>query len=105
MTLGHAQAMSLLGLDGHHVVVEAHLANALPGFTIVGLPDASLTEAKERVRAAIASCGLTLPPRKIVVNLALHHSLNLAPVLTLPLRWQSFGPVGFSATNTTTQST
>lgn len=64
MTLGHAQAMSLLGLDGHHVVVEAHLANALPGFTIVGLPDASLTEAKERVRAAIASCGLTLPPRK-----------------------------------------
>ncbi len=70
MTLGHAQAMSLLGLDGHHVVVEAHLANALPGFTIVGLPDASLTEAKERVRAAIASCGLTLPPRKIVVNLA-----------------------------------
>lgn len=70
MSIGRAETISLLGLEGHTVTVEAHLAHALPGFVLVGLPDASLSESKERVRAAIASCGVTLPPRKIVVNLA-----------------------------------
>jgi len=52
------------------VNVEVHLANGLPAFTIVGLPDAEVREAKDRVRAALQNSGFTIPPRRITVNLA-----------------------------------
>lgn len=70
MPLGRTLAVSLVGLSGHLVEVEAHLAASVPGFTLVGLPDASLAEARDRVRAAIASSGLTWPQRRITVNLS-----------------------------------
>lgn len=57
-------------MSGHLVDVEAHLANGVPGFVIVGLPDASLAEARDRVRAAMSCSGLRLPQRRITVNLA-----------------------------------
>ena len=50
--------------------VEAHLAASIPGFTLVGLPDASLAEARDRVRAAMMSSGLAWPQRRITVNLS-----------------------------------
>jgi magnesium chelatase family protein len=68
--IGRARAIALAGLAGHVVDVEAHLAAALPGFTIVGLPDASLQESRDRVRAAVASSGLEWPIRRITVNLS-----------------------------------
>ena len=68
--IGRARAIALAGLAGHVVDVEAHLAAALPGFTIVGLPDASLQESRDRVRAAVASSGLDWPTRRITVNLS-----------------------------------
>lgn len=68
--LGRTRAIALVGLEGHVIDVEAHLAASIPGFTIVGLPDASLGEAKDRVRAAATNSGLTLPQRRITVNLA-----------------------------------
>lgn len=68
--LGRTAAVSLVGLTGHLVEVEAHLAASIPGFTLVGLPDASLAEARDRVRAAMASSGLPWPQRKITVNLS-----------------------------------
>ena len=68
--IGRARAIALTGLSGHTVEVEAHLAAALPAFTIVGLPDASLQEARDRVTAAVASSGLEWPMRRITVNLS-----------------------------------
>ncbi|HEY5555156.1 MAG TPA: magnesium chelatase domain-containing protein, partial [Cellulomonas sp.] len=70
MVLGRTLAVSLLGLSGHVVEVEAHLAASLPAFSLVGLPDASLAEARDRVRAAVTSSGLPWPNRRITVNLS-----------------------------------
>jgi len=70
MGLGRTRAVALVGLTGFVVEVEAYLAASVPGFTLVGLPDASLSESRDRVRAALTSSGLALPPRKITVNLS-----------------------------------
>ena len=70
MPLGRTRAVSLLGLSGHVVEVEAHLAPSLPAFALVGLPDAALAEARDRVRAAVTSSGLAWPNRRITVNLS-----------------------------------
>lgn len=61
---------TLLGVDGHLVNVEVHASNGLPGFRVVGLPDASCREARDRVRAALLSSGFRWPQRRITVNLA-----------------------------------
>jgi magnesium chelatase family protein len=60
----------LVGVDGKPVSVEVHVSNGLPGFTVVGLPDAAVREARDRVRAAILSSGLQWPLRRVTVNLA-----------------------------------
>jgi magnesium chelatase family protein len=70
VVLGRTLAVSLRGLAGHVVEVEAHLAASLPAFTLVGLPDAALAEARDRVRAAVTSSGLAWPNRRITVNLS-----------------------------------
>jgi len=61
---------TLHGLDGRAVRVEVDVAPGLPGFTIVGLADTGLQEARERVRGAIRNSGYEYPPRRITVNLA-----------------------------------
>ncbi len=61
---------TLFGLDGRIVRVEVDVAPGLPGFTIVGLADTALQEARERVRGAIRNSGYEYPPRRITVNLA-----------------------------------
>ena len=61
---------TILGARGHPVLVEVHVGQGLPGFTMLGLPDESCREARDRVRAAITSCGIEWPNKKIVVNLA-----------------------------------
>ncbi|MEV7973003.1 YifB family Mg chelatase-like AAA ATPase [Cellulomonas sp. NPDC089187] len=68
--LGRALSVGLHGMTAQLVEVEAHLASALPSFTLVGLPDASLTESRSRVRAAVSSAGLGWPARRITVNLS-----------------------------------
>ncbi|WP_296666010.1 YifB family Mg chelatase-like AAA ATPase [Demequina sp.] len=68
--IGRCRSVVLAGLAGHVIEVEAHVARGLPAFTIVGLPDASLTEAKDRVRAAVASSGVEWPRQRITVNLS-----------------------------------
>lgn len=68
--IGRSRAIVLAGLSGHVVDVEAHLAAALPAFTLVGLPDTSLQESRDRVRAAVSSSGLDWPTRRITVNLS-----------------------------------
>lgn len=61
---------TLLGVDGRPVAVEVHVSNGLPGFTVVGLPDAACRESRDRVRAALLSSGLPWPTRRVTVNLA-----------------------------------
>ncbi len=68
--LATVQAATLQGIEGRVIRVEVDVAPGLPGFTIVGLPDAALQEARERVRGAIRNSGLAFPPRRITVNLA-----------------------------------
>ncbi|WP_372658020.1 YifB family Mg chelatase-like AAA ATPase [Hydrogenophaga sp.] len=69
LSLVHSRA--LLGLEARPVFVEVHLANGLPSFTLVGLADTEVKEARERVRSAIANSGLEFPSNKrITVNLA-----------------------------------
>ncbi|HWD52300.1 MAG TPA: YifB family Mg chelatase-like AAA ATPase [Acidimicrobiales bacterium] len=60
----------LIGVDGNRVSVEVHVTNGLPGFTVVGLPDAAVRESRDRVRAALISSGLSWPRRRVTVNLA-----------------------------------
>src|SRR6478752_5740773 len=57
-------------MDAPLVTVEAHIANGLPSFTIVGLPEAEVKEAKDRVRAALQNAQFEFPARRITVNLA-----------------------------------
>ena len=71
MGLSLVRSRALLGLDARPVQVEVHLANGLPSFTLVGLADTEVKEARERVRSAIANAGLDFPSNKrITVNLA-----------------------------------
>ena len=71
MPLAFIQSRALLGLDAIQVTVEVHLANGLPSFTLVGLADTEVKEARERVRCAIQNAGLTFPTnQRITVNLA-----------------------------------
>jgi magnesium chelatase family protein len=71
MSLSLVHSRALLGLQAHPVCVEVHLANGLPSFTLVGLADTEVKEARERVRSAIQNAGLEFPGNKrITVNLA-----------------------------------
>ncbi len=80
--------VSSLGLDGiepYKVTVEADVARGMPSFQIVGLPDNAVTEARDRVQAAIKNCGFVLPPAKIVVNLAPAGTKKTGAVYDLPI--------------------
>ncbi|HEX4978534.1 MAG TPA: YifB family Mg chelatase-like AAA ATPase [Acidimicrobiales bacterium] len=68
--LATIRSATLLGVDGRPVTVEVHESSGLPSFTIVGLPDTSCREARDRVRAALLSSGLAWPMRRTTVNLA-----------------------------------
>ncbi len=69
MGFARTWAVALVGLDGAMVEVEADIGQTLPAFSIVGLPDAALNEARERLRAAARNSGMPLSPRKLTVNL------------------------------------
>jgi magnesium chelatase family protein len=69
--LAHIFSAAVVGLDGVMVEVEVDIQNqGLPSFTIVGLPDKAVEEAKERVRSAIKNTGCEFPQKRITVNLA-----------------------------------
>jgi magnesium chelatase family protein len=70
MAIGRTHAVSMVGMHGAIVEIEADISNNLPAFVLIGLPDAALGEAKDRVRAAAVNSGLDLPNRKITVNLS-----------------------------------
>lgn len=70
MSLAIVRSRALAGMEAPEVVVETHLANGLPTFTLVGLPEAEVKEARDRVRAALLQSGFEFPQRRITVNLA-----------------------------------
>lgn len=69
MSLGRAAGVALVGLNGYIVDVEADIGGGLPAFVLLGLPDAALTESRDRIRSAARNSGLPLSPRRITVNL------------------------------------
>jgi len=70
MPLAQAWSVALVGLEGHLVEVEADIAQGLPKTTLIGLPDASLSEARDRVRAAVVNSGQKFPDRKVTIGLS-----------------------------------
>src|ERR1700712_5929572 len=62
--------VAYLGLEARAVEVQCQLANGLPSFKIVGLPDKAVGESRERVQSALSAMGLALPPKRITVNLS-----------------------------------
>jgi len=76
---------AVVGLEGAIVEVEVDISPGLPSFTIVGLPDAAVQEARERVRAAIRNSGGTFPMKRVVVNLAPADLKKAGPAYDLPI--------------------
>src|SRR5437867_1720954 len=70
MTLAVLKSRALAGMHAPEVTVEVHLANGLPSFTIVGLPETEVKESKDRVRAALQNARFDFPAQRITVNLA-----------------------------------
>lgn len=79
------KSMSLHGLDGYLVEVQVDVSAGMPSFDIVGLPDASIKESKERVRTAIKNTGINLQSRKIVINLAPANTKKEGALYDLPI--------------------
>ena len=73
------------GIDGRIVTCECDLAGGLPRFDVVGLPDASVKESRDRVHAAVKNCGFDFPMRRITVNLAPGEMRKEGPVYDLPI--------------------
>ncbi len=83
--LATVPSATLLGVEGRPITVEIHVSNGLPGFTIVGLPDASCREARDRVRAALLSSDLPWQNRRVTVNLAPSGMRKSGAGLDLPI--------------------
>ncbi|HET6477786.1 MAG TPA: YifB family Mg chelatase-like AAA ATPase, partial [Dehalococcoidales bacterium] len=83
--LAKVKTAAVVGLEGHLVDVEVDISSGLPAMTIVGLPDAAVQEARERVRAAIRNSGFTFPMKRIVVNLAPADLKKAGPSYDLPM--------------------
>lgn len=70
MSLSLAYTRAAIGIEAPLVLVEVHLSNGLPALSLVGLPETTVKEARDRVRSAIINCGFTFPAKRITVNLA-----------------------------------
>lgn len=85
MSFSKIKSMGLFGLDGYLVEVQTDLSKGMPAYDIVGLPDAAVREAKERVRAAIKNIGLTFPTKRIIINLAPANYRKEGVIYDLPI--------------------
>ena len=79
------RSLGLHGIAGYEISVECDLSGGLPAFTVVGLPDAAVNEARERVRAAIKNNGFSFPVSRITVNLAPAHVKKVGTLYDLPM--------------------
>ena len=83
--LSKIQSLGCRGVTGYAVSVECHVSNGLPGFDIVGLPDAAVKEARERVRSAIKTNGMKFPVSRLTVNLAPADTRKAGTLYDLPV--------------------
>ena len=85
MSVCRAWSFTLLGIDAVPVEVEVDVSAGLPGFSIVGLPDTAVQEARERVRVAVTNSGYKFPTKKVIVNLAPANLRKEGPAFDLPI--------------------
>ncbi len=83
--VSRVRSLGLQGIGGFEVSVECFLSNGLPGFDVVGLPDAAVKEARDRVRAAIKNCGMKFPVSRLTVNLAPADTRKAGTIYDLPI--------------------
>src|SRR5919199_4551476 len=83
--LARVVTFAIAGVEGRRVWVEADIRQGLPAFTIVGLADKAVREARERVRAAIVNSGFEFPQKRITVNLAPASLRKAGPGFDVPL--------------------
>ena len=79
------RSLGLQGIGGYEVSAEIFLSGGLPQFDLVGLPDAAVKEARERVRASVKNCGLDFPVSRVTVNLAPADRKKAGTVYDLPI--------------------
>ncbi|HEY6566445.1 MAG TPA: magnesium chelatase domain-containing protein, partial [Actinomycetota bacterium] len=82
---GRVFGVSILGVGGHLVTVEAHVGRGLPSLTLTGLPGAAVRDACDRIRPAVEGSGLEWPLRRVTVNLAPGNLRKEGPGLDLPV--------------------
>ena len=70
MTLARVKSIALIGLRGEIVDIEVDISDGLPGYSLLGLPDAALLESRERVRSALQNSGATWPNKRVTVSLS-----------------------------------
>ena len=83
--MSQVRSLGLHGVEGYEVLAECDLSGGLPNFEIVGLPDAAVKEARDRVRAAVKNCGFSFPVSRITVNLAPADRRKGGTVYDLPI--------------------
>ncbi|HEX3350684.1 MAG TPA: YifB family Mg chelatase-like AAA ATPase [Acetobacteraceae bacterium] len=85
MTIARIQSFAFSGIDALPVEVQIQIAGGVPAFLVVGLPDKAVGEARDRVRAALTAMGLSLPPKRVVINLAPADLLKEGSHFDLPI--------------------
>ncbi len=83
--VARVSTVAFQGIDVVDVDVQVHIGGGLPSFTIVGLPDKTVAEARERVRAALAALGLALPPKRITITMSPAVLLKVGSHYDLPI--------------------
>jgi len=94
VTVARINTFSFAGIEALKVEVQVQISSGLPNFLVVGLPDKAVGEARERVRAALTSMGLSLPPKRIVINLAPADMLKEGSHFDLPIALAGGGGFG-----------
>ena len=85
MTIARVQSFAFAGIEALAVEVQVQISSGLPAFLVVGLPDKAVGEARERVRAALTAMGLSLPPKRVLINLAPADLLKEGSHFDLPI--------------------
>lgn len=93
MSLSIVHTRAALGVNAPAITIEVHISNGLPGLTLVGLPETTVKEARDRVRSAIINSGYDFPAKKITINLALPIFPKRAGDMIYLLLWRFWLPL------------
>ena len=85
MSLARIRSFAFSGIEAQPIEVQVQISSGLPAFLVVGLPDKAVGEARERVRAALTAMGLSLPPKRVLINLAPADLLKEGSHFDLPI--------------------